>query len=230
MLYMQRKVCIDKDDTNYTNKRKIKDYCHYTGIFRGATHSICNLKYKVPKEIPIIIHNATYDTHFISNQLAKEFKGKLNCIGDNMEKYITFSVPSKKEVNNNKTITYKLKFIYSFRFMPTSLSELADNTSEIFNSIECKSCIEKIKIKSDCCFDGLKNNRLIYKCKECNKEWKRPINELKEKFPSIYQFCDGDLNKFVLLLRKGVYPNEYVDSWERFNETTLQPRKYFYSV
>ena len=55
-----------------------------------------------------------------------------------MEKYITFSVPSKKEVNNKKRITYKLKFIYSFRFMPTSLSELADNTSGIFNSIECK--------------------------------------------------------------------------------------------
>ena len=171
----------------------------------------------MPKEIPTIIHNASYDTHFILNQLAIEFKCEFNCIGDNMEKYITFSVPIKKEVINNngdnKTITYKLKFIDSFRFMSDSLSNLVDNTSEIFNSIECKSCIEKIKIKSDCCFDGLKNNRLTYKCKECNKEWKRPINELKEKFPSIYQFCDGDLNKFVLLLRKGVYPNEYVDSW-----------------
>ena len=42
--------------------------------------------------------------------------------------------------------------------MPTSLSELVDNTSGIFNSIECKSCIEKIKINSECCFVGLKNN------------------------------------------------------------------------
>ena len=58
--------------------------------------------------------------------------------------------------------------------------------------------------KNECCFVGLKNNRLIYKCKECKEEWKRPINQLKEKFSSIYQFCDGDLNKFVLLLRKGV--------------------------
>ena len=69
------------------------------------------------------------------NQLAKTFKGKLNCIGDNMEKYITFSVPIKKECDNNKTVTYKLKFIDSFRFIPTSLSELVDNTSGIFNSI-----------------------------------------------------------------------------------------------
>ena len=45
----------------------------------------------------------------------------------------------------------------------------------------------------------------------------------------MYQFCNGDLNKFVLLLRKGVYPYEYMDSWERFNETSLPPKKGFYS-
>ena len=60
--------------------------------------------------------------------------------------------------------------------MLDSLSNLVDNTG-IFNSIEGKSCIEKIKINSECCFDGLKNNRLIYKCKECKEEWKRPINQ-----------------------------------------------------
>ena len=84
----------------------VKDHCHYTGKFRGAAHSICNLNYNCQEEIPIIIHNASYDTHFILNQLAIEFKGKFNCIRDNMEKYITFSVPIKKECNNNnKTIT-----------------------------------------------------------------------------------------------------------------------------
>ena len=50
------------------------------------------------------------------------------------------------DAKKKKTITCKLKFIDSFRFMPTSLSELVDNTSGIFNSIECKSYIEKIKI------------------------------------------------------------------------------------
>ena len=64
-----------------------------------------------------------------------------------MEKYITFSVPVKKECDNNKTITYKLKFIDSFRYIPTSLSKLVDITSGIFNSIECKSFLEKIKNK-----------------------------------------------------------------------------------
>ena len=108
--------------------------------------------------------------------------------------------------------------------MSTSLSELVDNMSGIFNSLECKSCIEKIKINSECCFVGLKNNRLIYRCKECKEEWKRPINELFEKFPGIYQFCNGNLNKFVLLLRKGVY----MDSQQKFDETTLPTKEAFY--
>ena len=106
-----------------------------------------------------------------------------------MEKYITFSVPIKKEVNNydhkNKVVTYKLNFIDSFRFMLDSLSNLVDNTSEIFNGTECKSCIEKININSECCFIGLKNNMLIYKCKECKEEWKKPLNKLIKSFQNI---------------------------------------------
>ena len=123
------KFCMDKDNENYKNKRKVKDHCHYSGKFRGAAHSKCNLIYKVPKDIPIIIHNASYDTHLVINQLAKEFKGKLNCIVENLEKHITFSVPIKKKWDAGQTITCKLRFIDSFRFMSTSLSELADNMS-----------------------------------------------------------------------------------------------------
>ena len=115
------------------------------------------------------------------NQLAIEFKGELNCIVDNMEKYINFSVPIKKECNNNKTISCKPKFIGSSRFMPTWLAELVYNTSGIFNSIECKLCKEKIKVNSECCFLGLKNNRLIYKCKEWKEELKRLLNKLIEQ-------------------------------------------------
>ena len=96
--------CGRKDDENYVNSKKVKDHYKYTGKFRGTAHNKCNLKYKVPKDIPILTDNASYDTHFIINQLAEEFKGELNCIGENMEKYITFSVPIKKECDNGKTI------------------------------------------------------------------------------------------------------------------------------
>ena len=90
-------------------------------------------------------------------------------------------MPIKKEVINNngdkKTITYKLKFVDSYRFMQNSLSELVDCRSEIFNSIECKSCIEKINVNSECSYVGFENYRLIYKCKECKEEWERPVNQ-----------------------------------------------------
>ena len=68
------------------------------------------------------------------------------------------------------------------------------------------------------------NNKLYYNCKECNKRSLMSTNGLIKMFPSIYQFCNGDINKFVLLLRKSVYPYEYMDSWKRFNETYIVTR------
>ena len=88
--------------------------------------------------------------------------------------------------------------------------------------------MEREKINSECCFDKLKNGRLIYRCRECKEKWEKPIKGLTKKFSSIYKFCNGDLNKFVLLLRKGVYPYEDIDSWEKFNETTISPKEVFY--
>ena len=101
---------MDEDERNCKNFKKVKDHSHYTGKVRGAAHSICNLRYKVPDNIPIIIHIASQDTHFIINQLAKELKGQLDCIGENMEKYITFSAKIKTKCDNGKAIPYKLRF------------------------------------------------------------------------------------------------------------------------
>ena len=95
--------------------------------------------------------------------------------------------------------------------MRSKLSNLVDNLSEV-NSKDCKTCMERKNIKSKCDFIGFKNNRLNYRCKECKRTSSKSTNGLIKKFPSIYQFWDGDLNKFVLLLRKGVYPYEYMDS------------------
>ena len=124
----KKRVSTDENDKNeFKLYRNIRDHCHYTKKFREAAHSICNLRYKTPKEIPVVFHNgSTYDYHFIINKLAKEFYGQLECLGENTEKYITFSVSISKGLDNGKKITYRLKFIDSFRFMPTLLSSLVD--------------------------------------------------------------------------------------------------------
>ena len=102
-LYEMQNVCYsckkifstDKSDKNvFKLYHKIRGHSHYTRKFRGAAHGICNLRYKTPKKIPVVFLNgSTYDYHFIINQLAKEFDGQLECLGENTEKYITFSVP-----------------------------------------------------------------------------------------------------------------------------------------
>ena len=111
-------------DDNNKKYLKVRDHCHYTGKYRGAAHDICNLKYKIPKEIPVVFHNgSTYDYHFIINELTEELEGEFECLGENTEKYITFSVPLKKEITKKDKITkisYKIKFIDSYRFMSTS--------------------------------------------------------------------------------------------------------------
>ena len=63
----------------------------------GAAHGIYNSKYSVPKKIPRVFHNGSnYDYHFIIKELAEKFKKQFTCLGENTEKYITFTIPIEK--------------------------------------------------------------------------------------------------------------------------------------
>ena len=185
------------------------------------------MRYKVPKEIPVVFHNgSTYDYHFIIKELVKEFKGNFECLGEITEKYITFSVPIKKKIENKDLeITYKIKSIDSYRFISSSLSKLVDNLSEgIHNNkcLDCNSSLDYVRIT--------KNEKSLLKCFNCNNYYKKKFSKgLIKKFKNKYSFSNSDLNKFILLLRKGVYPYEYMDSWEKFNETSLPSKEDFYS-
>ena len=137
-------------------------------------------------------------------------------------------MPLKKQNDNGKKITCKLKFIDSYRFMSTSLSNLVDNLLGVYSK-DCTRCMERKKIRLNCEFIGFKNGRVNYKCKECKKSHTKLTNESIKNCPTLYKFCNGDLNKCFLLLRKGIYPYEYIDSWERFDENTIPPKEAFYS-
>ena len=173
---------------------KVRDHCHYTGKYRGAAHNACNLQYKVPKSIPVVIHNgSSYDFHLIIKQLAHDFKGPFSCLGENTEKYITFSISIFKKTDaNDKPIAYQIKFIDSYRHMNQSLSNLVDNLAELNKNL--------------------------------------PVNTLINRFYNTYHaLSDNNIEKFKLLLRKGVYPYEYMRSWKNFKEPVPLNKECYYS-
>ena len=145
----------------------VRDHCHITGKYRGAAHNACNLKLRLnPKTtaIPIVFHNLRgYDSHLLMQAISR-VEGKVSCIPNNTEKYISFSLG-------------QLRFIDSAQFLLASLDKLV-------------AASETFQITAQ------------YEPKQQRRE---------------------------LLLRKGVYPYEYMDSWERFTDTQLPPKASFYS-
>ena len=132
-----------------------------------------------------MFHNGSiYGDHFIIKELVKEFEGNFECLGENTEKYITFSVPIKKKIKNKDLeITYKIKFIDSYRFMASSLSKLVDNLSEGIHNNKCSDCgsnLDYIKITAEpsslerssleC-----KNEKLILECYNCKQRYKKKL-------------------------------------------------------
>ena len=107
--------------------------------------------------------------------------------------------------------------------MSTSLSNLVNNLSEgVYNDkcTNCKSCLDYMTTLDE---------QLIFRCFRCKKNYEKDFNKkLIQRFANIYEYCNEDINKSILLLRKGVYPYEYMDSWERFNETC--PKKKLFIV
>ena len=210
----EKEFCTDENNKKeFKTIQKVKDHCHYSGKYRGAAHSIYNVRYKMPNEIPVVFHNGSkYDYHFIIKQLAREFKGNFECLGENTEKYITFSVPIKKEHDNGKTTTYKLKFIDSYRFMNVSLSSVIDNLSGINNKKPENKFVDTMKSMNDslsCITDNLD------KLSEINKmEYVKFIDNMKSMTSSLSQSIDkvSEINKKIAQIDKKEHDNKFEDS------------------
>ena len=102
----------------------------------------------------------------------KEFEGNFECLVENTEKYITFSVPIKKKIENKDLeLTYKIKFIDSYRFMASSLSKFVDNLSEGIHNNKCSDCgsnLDYIKTTAK-----RKNEKLILEYYNCKQRYKK---------------------------------------------------------
>ena len=90
-------------------------------------------------------------------------------MGENTEKYITFSVSIKEELDNGKTVTCKIRFIESCRFMSKKLLSLVDNLSEGLHNYECVDC------KSYLDYLETKDDQLILRCFKCKKNHKKTL-------------------------------------------------------
>ena len=168
-------------------KPKVRDHCHYSGIYRGVAHSLCNLQYKIPSYIPVVFHNLSgYDAHMFIKELASSSPNgaKMGVIAKNKEDYITFSISVEVDKyidkdGEERSKEGELRFIDSFKFMSSSLDSLVNNLAR-------------------------GNNKF-------------------------FGFEDYNESQYKLLIRKGIYPYEYMDDWNKFRETILPPKEAFYS-
>ena len=163
---------------------KVRDHCHYTGLYRGPAHSLYNLRYKIPSYIPVVFHNFSgYDAHLFIRELGGH-ASDMEVITKNKEDYMSFSikVPVDSYIDKNgeeKDKLIELRFIDSFKFMSSSLDSLTKN--------------------------------------------------LVRGGKKLFGFEDYSELHYGLLTRKGVYPYEYINSWDQFNETQLPPISAFHS-
>ena len=177
----ERGIPKEGDDPRF---KKVRDHCHLTGKFRGAAHSMCNLKYRLPKFFPVIFHNLSgYDSHLFIKNLGKS-EGKIGCIPNNEEKYISFSKhilvdKFKNKKGEEKEVIREIRFIDSFKFMATSLDSLVNNLP-------------------------------------------------KESFKNLTEFYQGE--QLDIIKRKGVFPYDWFDSFNRLSNTELPPKESFHSI
>ena len=162
--------------------KKVRDHCHFTGQFRGAAHNECNLQFKKPKFTPVIFHNLSgYDAHLFVKNLGKS-EGKIKCIPNNEEKYISFSkeivVDGYEKDGKKVEVKHEIRFLDSFKFMASSLDSLAGN---------------------------LDLSKFIQTKKEFGE-------------------------KYELMTKKGIYPYDYMNGFEKFSETTSTKKRFLFKV
>ena len=136
-------ICFNdfQEDNNY----KVRDHCHHTGLYQGPAPRKCNLRYKIPRYIPVVFHNLSgYNTILFIRELGKKFDSgsAIGVIAENKEKCISFNVDVVRGLykdmwGKTKEKKIQLRFINSIKFMVSSLDSLARNLAGV-NGMMCK--------------------------------------------------------------------------------------------
>ena len=101
---------------------------------------------------------------------------------------------------------------------------LVNNFTEEIRKLNIKVAI---KYKDN---ENLKNYLIKYKCSSYSEDYSNNLDEeLKTRFKNTFKFSNNDISKFILLLRKGIYPYEYTDEWKKFNKTSLLKKEELFS-
>lgn len=178
-----------------------------TGKFRGAAHNGCNLNHQVPKFVPVVFHNLSgYDAHLFIKKLG----GKINCIPTNEEKYISFSkevlVYSFEKDDKKINVKRKLRFLDSFRFMPSSLDSLVSNLNN-------DQCVNLKKYYSGKQFDLLRRKG-VYPYDYASSADILSVTELPPKSAFYSKLNDSDISDEDYAHAKTV--------WEEFSCKTFR--------
>ena len=174
------------------------------------------------------MHNLSgYDADLIIRELGKKFDtGKIGVIGENKEKCISFyvNVMVDKYVDKNgkeKETKIQLRFIDSMRFMASSLDSLTNNLVGV-SGMPCNVCGESCEITH------IDEYYVAHgKSKDCYSGYSKHQLSVNSNFDNLSVSHNDE--QFRLLLRKGVYPYEYMTSWNKFEETKLPPMEAFHS-
>ena len=221
-------------DIEYTEKDiRVRDHCHITGKYRGSAHQECNLQLKVDPDklkIPVIFHNLRgYDSHFIMQEIGaivknhtyKNKKGEMkemniNAIPNNMEKYMAFMLGNH------------LTFIDSFQFMSSSMDNLVKNITKCG---KCETCNPGKCIKQSINNEGhITQHKTSFPCGECINCENNDKTCITPNYSNLkYTSKKFQGKKLDLMARKGVFPYDYMDSFDKFNEK-LPAKKDFYSI
>ena len=226
--------CYICDKPYNNNDIRVRDHCHITGEFRGSAHQDCNLKLRINPDkikIPVIFHNLRgYDSHFIMQQIGKiaiehiyknkrgeECQMDINAIPNNMEKYMAFMLGKH------------LVFLDSFQFMNSSLDMLVSNITKCGMCETCKpeKCLKQA-IKDKGFVIQHKTSFPCGECKNCKNSNKTCINPNYDNLKYTSKEFKGE--KLKLMAQKGVYPYDYMDSFDKFHKTKLPMKEEFHSI